>query len=226
MRRAMTDSAKAEKARLILDTAREIYRERDFNAIKMSDIAKAANVSNGSLFFYYKTKEILFMEILFQEYAKRFRNFADLLLPYGTMTHDEFKTFFLGEMASILDRDSLLIRLSAIKNTILEKNIDLETAVKDSTGLYAILENIVRLLTERVTDLNAEAFYELLLAQNAIIVGYANMASMPDVLLQAIDEHQLQGFQIDFKQNALTAMEYYLAGFYERRRLADERKRV
>ena len=222
MRRAMTDSAKAEKAKLILDTAREMYRHRDFAAIKMSEIAKAANVSNGTMFFYYKTKEILFMALLFEEYARRFEHFADLLLPCGPMTYDEFKRFFLGEMEGILDRDSPLIRLSAIKNTILEKNIDLETAVKDSTGL-SDLEPIVRLLTDRVNDLNAEAFYELLLAQNAIIVGYANMASMPDVLLQAIDEHRLQGFQVDFKQNALTAMDYYLTGFYEKRRLSEQR---
>jgi AcrR family transcriptional regulator len=222
MKRAMTDSAKAEKAKLILDTAREMYRNRDFDEIKMSDIAKAANVSNGTLFYYYKTKEILFMEMLFQEYVKRFQNFANILLPHGAMTYDEFKTFFLDEMASILDQKSLLIRLSAIKSTILEKNIDLETAVKDSTGLYPILENIVGLLSERVSVLNAEAFYELLLAQNALIVGYVNMASMPDVLLQAIDEHELEGFKVNFKNNALTAMEYYLVGFYERWKITEE----
>ncbi|MBW7455431.1 TetR family transcriptional regulator [Paenibacillus sepulcri] len=216
MKRAMTESAKAEKAKLILDTAREMYQNSTFDKIKMSDIAKAAKVSNGTLFYYYSTKEILFMEMLFLEYEKRFQNFVNVLLPFQTMTLEAFKTFFLSEMESILDQDSMLIRLSAIKNTILEKNIDQETAVKDSTGLYAILDHIVRLLTERVSLLNAEAFYDLLLAQNAIIVGYANMASMPEVLLKAIDDHELEGFRIDFKKNALTAMDYYLVGLFEK----------
>jgi len=214
MKRAMTESAKAEKARMILDIAREMYQHGKFEAIKMSDIAKAAKVSNGTLFYYYSTKEILFMEMLFLEYEERFRNFLNLLLPFETMSYEEFKAFFLGEMAGILEQDSVFIRLSAIKNTILEKNIDEETAVKASTALYASLEPIVELLTERVSFLNAEFFFNLLVAQNAIIVGYVNTASMPEVMVKAIVDQKLKHFKIDFKENALTAMEYFLDGLY------------
>jgi AcrR family transcriptional regulator len=180
----------------------------------MSDIAKAANVSKGTLFYYYDTKETLFMEILFLEYEKRFLNFENLILPLETMTHEEFKTLFLNEMESILDQDSVLIRLSAIKTTILEKNIDYDTAIKASIGLYASLDKIVRLLTERVENLTVEYSYDLLLAQNAIIVGYVNMASIPEVLRKVIDDNELEGFRVDFKKNALIAMEYYLDGVY------------
>ena len=214
MKRAMTESAKAEKAKMILDIAREMYQHGKFEEIKMSDIAKAANVSNGTLFYYYSTKEILFMEMLFLEYEARFRNFLNLLRPVEAMAYEEFKRFFLSEMAGILVQDSVFIRLSAIKNTILERNIDENTAVKASTALYASLEPIIELLTERVSFINRELFYNLMVAQNAIIVGYVNVASMPDVMLQVIAKQQLTDFKIDFRQNALTAMEYYLDGLY------------
>jgi AcrR family transcriptional regulator len=219
MKRAMTDSAKAEKAKLILDAAYELYKKSTFDEIKMSDIAKAANVSKGTLFYYYNTKETLFMEILFLEYEKRFLNFENLILPLGTMTNKEFKTLFLNEMESILDQDSVLIRLSAIKTTILEKNIDYDTAIKVSLGLFASFEKIVRLLIERVEYLTVESYYELLLAQNAIIVGYVNMASIPEVLRKVIVDNELEGFRVDFKKNALIAMEYYLDGLYERQKI-------
>ncbi|ULO09571.1 hypothetical protein H1230_12820 [Paenibacillus sp. 19GGS1-52] len=127
----------------------------------------------------------------------------------------KFKAFFLSEMEGILEQDSVFIRLSAIKNTILEKNIDEATAIKAGTTLYASLEPIVRFLTERVSFLNAESFFNLMVAQNAIIVGYVNIASMPDVMVKAIAEQKLKDFKIDFKENALTAMEYFLDGLYE-----------
>jgi AcrR family transcriptional regulator len=220
MKRAMTENAKTEKAKLILDTAYELYKKSTFDEIKMSDIAKAANVSKGTLFFYYGTKEILFMGILFLEYEKRYQNFANLILSLETMTYEEFKTLFLTEMESILDQDSILIRLSAIKNTILEKNIDYDTAIKASMGLYASLEKIVNLLTERVEYLTVESSFDLLLAQNAIIVGYVNMASIPDVLRKVIDDNDdLKGFRIDFRKNALIVMEYYLDGLYGRQKI-------
>jgi AcrR family transcriptional regulator len=219
MKRAMTESAKAEKAKLILDTAYELYKKSTFDEIKMSDIAKAANVSKGTLFYYYDTKETLFMEILFLEYEKRFLNFENLILPLEAMTHEEFKTLILNEMESILDQDSVLIRLSAIKTAILEKNIDYDTAIKASIGLYVSLEKIVRLLTERVEYLTVESSYDLLVAQNAIIVGYVNMASIPEVLRKVIDDNDLEGFKVDFKKNALIAMEYYLDGLYERQKI-------
>jgi AcrR family transcriptional regulator len=226
MKRAMTESAKAEKAKLILDTAYELYKKSTFDEIKMSDIAKAANVSKGTLFIYYSTKEILFMEMLFLEYEKRYLNLENLILSLETMTYEEFKTLFLSEMESILDQDSVLIRLSAIKNTILEKNIDYDTAIKASMGLYASLEKIVRLLTERVKYLTVESSFDLLLAQNAIIVGYVNMASIPEVLRNVIDDNDLKGFRLDFKKNALIAMEYYLDGLYDRQKIIIGQKQL
>ena len=217
MKRAMTETAKAEKAKQILQIATEMYRSSTFEALKMSSVAKAANVSNGTLFFYYKTKEILFMEMLFLEYEKRFDHLLDLLRPYGKMTYEQFKAFFLGEMDGLLDADSLLIRLSVIKSTVLEKNIDRETAVKGSLYLHDSFRRIAEAMMEKADFLSADAFYELMLAQNAIIVGYVNMAVLPQAIEEAIDEHGLHGFRLDFRRSTLTAMAYYLDGWFAKR---------
>lgn len=218
MRRAMTDSAKAEKAKLILDAAYELYKESTFENIKMSDIAKAANVSKGTLFYYYSTKETLFIEIMFMEYEKRFNDFEDLLLPLKSITYMEFKDLFLKEMESILDPNSVLIRLIAIKSTILEKNIDYDTTIKVSLGLFTSLDKIVRLLVERMEYFTTESYYELLQAQNAIIIGYLNTTSIPEKMHTVLVDHKLEGFRLDFKKHALLAMEYYLDGLYESQR--------
>ena len=48
------------KRRQIVDGAREVFLARGFDAASMGDIAKAAGVSKGTLYVYFKNKEELF----------------------------------------------------------------------------------------------------------------------------------------------------------------------
>jgi len=63
---APEDSA---KRRQIVEGAREIFLARGFDAASMSDIAKAAGVSKGTLYVYFKDKEELFSAIVMAECA-------------------------------------------------------------------------------------------------------------------------------------------------------------
>jgi len=62
--RADDDSA---KRRQIVDGAREIFLAQGFDAASMNDIARAAGVSKGTLYVYFKNKEELFEAIVSQE---------------------------------------------------------------------------------------------------------------------------------------------------------------
>jgi AcrR family transcriptional regulator len=55
------------KRRQIVDGARTIFMARGFDAASMGDIAKAAGVSKGTLYVYFKSKEELFGAIVQQE---------------------------------------------------------------------------------------------------------------------------------------------------------------
>jgi AcrR family transcriptional regulator len=55
------------KRRQIVDGARQIFLARGFDAASMMDIAKAAGVSKGTLYVYFKNKEELFAAIVQQE---------------------------------------------------------------------------------------------------------------------------------------------------------------
>lgn len=58
---AEEDSA---KRRQIIDGAREVFLSRGFDAASMADIAKAAGVSKGTLYVYFKDKDELFAAIV------------------------------------------------------------------------------------------------------------------------------------------------------------------
>ena len=61
---ATEDSA---KRRQIAEGARKVFMERGFDAASMGDIAKAAGVSKGTLYVYFKDKDELFGAIVGQE---------------------------------------------------------------------------------------------------------------------------------------------------------------
>jgi AcrR family transcriptional regulator len=55
------------KRRQIVEGARLVFLARGFDAASMGDIAKAAGVSKGTLYVYFKNKEELFAAIVQQE---------------------------------------------------------------------------------------------------------------------------------------------------------------
>jgi AcrR family transcriptional regulator len=55
------------KRRQIIDGARAVFLARGFDAASMGDIAKAAGVSKGTLYVYFKDKDELFTAIVQQE---------------------------------------------------------------------------------------------------------------------------------------------------------------
>ncbi len=214
MKRAMTDTAKAMRAQEILDAAIALYQDASFEEIKMIDIAKKANVSKGTLFNYYKSKESLFMEILFIEYDKRFSGMKKRILGYDSMDEKDFRKFILDELKSILDENSVYMRLSAIKNSILEKNVDYDMIVKDKKDLYENGMQIAYELAKRFNRFTPEEFMDFFMAQTAITMGVLSMSKTPEPLMRGMEEHALTSFKIDFQDKTLELMETFMDGYF------------
>jgi AcrR family transcriptional regulator len=71
---AVEDSA---KRRQIVDGAREVFMAKGFDAASMMDIAKAAGVSKGTLYVYFKDKDELFSAIVQGECAMQEKGVFD-----------------------------------------------------------------------------------------------------------------------------------------------------
>jgi AcrR family transcriptional regulator len=65
--RTVNEAEDGFKRAQIVEGAREIFLARGFDAASMGDIAKAAGVSKGTLYVYFKNKEELFAAIVQQE---------------------------------------------------------------------------------------------------------------------------------------------------------------
>ena len=58
--KAFARRAPNERRRAILDAARAALATRDYHAVTMDDVARAAGVAKGSVYLYFPTKERLF----------------------------------------------------------------------------------------------------------------------------------------------------------------------
>jgi AcrR family transcriptional regulator len=65
--RAPDDTEDSAKRRQILEGARVIFRAMGYDAASMGEIAKAAGVSKGTLYVYFKDKDELFESIVEKE---------------------------------------------------------------------------------------------------------------------------------------------------------------
>src|SRR5580658_7673422 len=66
------------KRRQIIDGARAVFLAKGFDAASMNDIARAAGVSKGTLYVYFKHKEQLFEAIVDQECEAQAEGIFDL----------------------------------------------------------------------------------------------------------------------------------------------------
>lgn len=66
-RRAANEDEKAQRHDAILAAAKKVFARKGFHATTMADIAKAARLSYGSVYWYFPSKETLFDELMDSE---------------------------------------------------------------------------------------------------------------------------------------------------------------
>ena len=67
VRRAVSAAEKASRRNDILTAAKRTFAENGYHATTIADIAKAAGLSYGSIYWYYESKETLFRELMSAE---------------------------------------------------------------------------------------------------------------------------------------------------------------
>ncbi len=99
---------KEAKKQEIMQAAMRVFAQKGVGGTKVHDIAKAAGVSQGTLYLYFKSKEDIFEQFL-KMHAGMFESFAERITAGATDPRDKLKRLIPGmcqatqnEHASIL----------------------------------------------------------------------------------------------------------------------------
>lgn len=82
-RRAVSEHDKERRREAILAAAKRVFAKKGFHATKMSDVARAARVSYGSIYWYFDSKEALFDAVLEAEERRLRAHIQAALAPGG-----------------------------------------------------------------------------------------------------------------------------------------------
>jgi AcrR family transcriptional regulator len=112
MRRAVSAAEKEQRRDDILAAAKRVFARKGYASTTIADIAKAAGLSYGSIYWYFDSKDALFHELMdAEERALRDAVAARLsALPSGT----DGEAFFRAAVAStfeFFESDKALVRL-------------------------------------------------------------------------------------------------------------------
>ncbi len=90
-RRSGPRAARAgDKRARILDAAVRVFAAKGFYATRVSEVAKAAGVADGTIYLYFKSKDALLVS-LFEHHVQRLLAFLEQDLPHATNSAAKLK---------------------------------------------------------------------------------------------------------------------------------------
>jgi AcrR family transcriptional regulator len=130
--RAMSDEAKERRREVILAAAKRVFAKKGYHATTMGDVAKAARISYGSVYWYFDSKDALF-HALMDDQELALRSHIDIALAALNGATDGEAVFRASVRATFefFEQDRDVVKLLFRDATVLGDRFDRHLA-----GIY------------------------------------------------------------------------------------------
>ena len=222
-RRAISQAQKEKRRQAILDAAGQLFEEMPYEKVGIVAVARKAGIAKGTVYLYFKTKEELFLALQARAFEGWFdeidAHLQEIKAARGICTVEEVVVL----MGSTLEKRQALIRLIAISNTILERNIDYPTALSFKQMLRARILQAGALLEACLPFLRLGQGAQLLLRGYALIVGIQHVAEPAPIVRKTLEEPGMAVFKVGFLDELTGTLRTLLYGYeYQSRRKHSE----
>jgi AcrR family transcriptional regulator len=213
MKRAAGATEKEERRQAILRGAEVLFRERDFEEIRMSDLAASLGLAKGTLYLYFPQKESLFMTLLGERLDAAL---GDLMaaIKDGGEGEDAIEPIARAIAAGIA-ADPVLPRLLAELHVVLERNVRYEEALAFKRRLAAAIEAAGSGVAAALPPLAEEDGVRFFLQVYAQVVGLAGFSDLSPFMRKICAEPGLGLFKLEFEGALRESARAMLAGRLE-----------
>lgn len=192
--RARRDEDKQARKDAILEVASHMLGRRQFSGITMAEVARRCGLAKGTLYLYFRSKEELFLATLERQLADWFDHVAQLLSRQEGVDPDRFGRLIAE---SLQERESLTDLLT-ILHTVLEQNIDPQTATTFKRMLRDKLVAGGQILESVLPQLPAGGGSRLLLRIHALVVGLRQMSDPSPAVAEVLSREEFAVLRVDF----------------------------
>jgi AcrR family transcriptional regulator len=214
--RAVKDNQKQQRRQDILDIAWKLFQETSYQSITMAEVAEKSGLAKGTVYLYFKTKEELFLSVQEQQLNDWLDEIDSRLVEaYNKNQHEIDQVVSL--LCQSLQQRTALTRLLAILHSILEQNIDFDSARRFKQLVLTRLSATGTRLERVLPFIESGHGVQVLLRIYAFIIGLQQLAYPAPVVRQVLEEPDLQGMQIDFDQEFSQTLEIILYGLAQKR---------
>lgn len=128
----ISEEKKEANSKKILESAQLLFAEKGYMSVTVDDICKKSNISKGSFYNYFPSKESIFLEI-----AKEKKSISDILKPDTEMENNDLKLILMKFwdliFSDVTEADLLDYRLHLEFWLESSDNLDLREVLKDKS---------------------------------------------------------------------------------------------
>ncbi len=213
--KAISEEQKAIRRSVIIRSARELFEKSDFHEISMREIARRAGMAKGTVFFYFKTKEELFLACVREELGRWHDRFDAMLREYQK-THKpaDFDVDELVEiMVKSLDENNTFSRFISIVEVVLNHNIDFDEMLAHKKFVLARAVPTGKLLEEIIPYFKPSDGIKLYNYAFFITAGLYPAAEPSETTRKVFTKPGMEFFNIDFFETFREIMGTVLRGW-------------
>ena len=210
-RRAVSEEQKAQRRADILSSARDLFNQCSrYDEILMKHIAENIKLTKGTLYLYFKTKEEVFLALYEEEFVALCDRINSALIDsMGELDAKQLQSIMVN---SVLGFETFL-RLNGMLHSVLEQNIEFETALSFKTLLRDRMLETSALLESKITQLQPGQGAELMLLVHEVTIGTYHTATPSPCLDLVFERPDMSFMKLDFAEEFPKLLGYVLKGY-------------
>lgn len=208
--RARTLEDKDLRRSHLLQAAAELFAQTDFDGVTIANMAQRAGVAKGTAYLYFNCKEAVFLELV---QAELILWESDLGLALQVLPSKRPADAVPAAIASTLSKRPTLGRLLVLLHSVIEPQLDLESARAFKIFLRDLVGRISSNLVQSIPGLSAGQAATLVMQIHALVISVTQLASPPPVIAQVLAaDASLQLMCVDFEPFLAATLSTLLRG--------------
>lgn len=148
----MNNEIGEDKKEEIIKACEELYKEKSFKDITIKGIGEQGNFSRTSIYYYFQTKEEIFLALFKIEYEKWIKDLENVYSKNEELTKENFA----DKLAKTIEKRKNLLKLLSMNMYDMEENSRIEELIKFKKAYGKSVEMVRKCINKFFKDMTEE----------------------------------------------------------------------